>query len=210
MFALVIIFVFSLLIILGLIKIIDLIFNYQQQLKPVSLKWGFTSISLLLIFITSMAFVFWGSQLIINLTNNVDLAQPSFETNISIDPTDCDLLVDKIYQAENQVYKFENHRYIEEVSPLFTIKIEYQKGAEKLREQAQQYQNLKLQPTTLKTVNKIAQKLTEKAHLFEDRVQQQAGQSGTKEILKLLDKMDRVTEERFTLIDRVKQQCTNS
>lgn len=102
------------------------------------------------------------------------------------------------------------HRYIEEKVHLFVIKLDYEKGAQRLREQSRQYTNLKLQKNTADYANKIANKLQAKAELFEQRVEVQENKAGRKEIYRLLDRMDRITEERQQLIELVKQKCNET
>ncbi|AFZ34022.1 hypothetical protein Sta7437_0412 [Stanieria cyanosphaera PCC 7437] len=209
MFALVLVFAFTLVVIFILIKLIDIILNNTYQLKYNNLKLAVTTITFVLTFIFSLIIVVLGVNLIFFGLNLVGLKQNIAQADINVDLFDCPSLLETIYHNENQVYQFEKHRYIEEVAPLFTIKIEYEQGAKRLREQAGKYQNLKISSKSINVVQEISQKLLEKAHLFEERVKIKADSSGTKQILKLLEKMDQVTEERLRLIDRVKQKCTN-
>jgi phosphotransferase system glucose/maltose/N-acetylglucosamine-specific IIC component len=210
MFAPVIIFAFILVVIFILIKVIGLILDYNSKLKSSNLKLAVTIITFILTFIISLLIVVFGVNFIFVGLSFWGLNQNVAQADLNVDLFDCPSLVETIYQNENQIYKFENHRYIEEVAPLFTIKIEYEQGAKRLQEQAKKYQNLKISAKSTPVIQEISQKLLEKAHLFEERVKIEAGSSGTKQILKLLEKMDQVTEERLKLIDLVKQKCTNS
>ncbi|BAU64128.1 hypothetical protein STA3757_14970 [Stanieria sp. NIES-3757] len=209
MFTPVIIFAFILVVIFILIKIIGCIFDYTYQLKSKNLKLVVTIITFILTFIFSLIIVVLGANFIVSGLNFLGLNQNVVKGNLNVDLFDCPSLLETIYQDENQIHQFENHRYIEEVAPIFTIKIEYEQGAKKLREQAEKYQNLKISAKSINLSQEISQKLLEKAHLFEERVKIAADKSGTKQILKLLAKMDRITEERLKLIDLVKQQCAN-
>lgn len=210
MFAPVIIFAFILVVIFILIKVIGCIFDYTYQLKSKNLKLAVTIITFSLTFIFSLIIVVLGVNFIVSGLNFLGLNQNVAQGDFNVDLLDCPSLLETIYQDENQIHQFENHRYIEEVAPIFTIKIEYEQGAKRLREQAEKYQNLRISTKSINVTQEISQKLLEKAHLFEERVKITVNSSGTKQILKLLAKMDLITEERLRLIDLVKQQCANS
>jgi hypothetical protein len=210
MFALILVFAFILVVIFILIKIIDLILDNSYKIKLRNLKLVVTILAFLITFFSSTIFVALGINLIFSLFVFLGLNQDVAQSNFDFDLTDCPSLLEAIHQNENQIYKFENHRYIEEVAPLFTIKLEYEQGAKKLRTQSEKYQNLALSEKSINLTARISQKMLEKANLFDDRVKIGASSSSNKQILKLLEKMDRVTEERLKLVDRVKQQCNSS
>ena len=127
--------------------------------------------------------------------------------DIAIEKQDCQQLKDIIYQTENQIYQAENHRYIEEVSPLFTIKLEYEKGAKELSSAAEQYGSLDIAENSQYYTEKIARQLDKKSQLFQERTKAIANRQGMKKIPDLLNEMDRVTEQRKNLITIIKKQC---
>jgi hypothetical protein len=163
----------------------------------------------LLFLLTSIIFLL-GVNLILNSSPFSSIAHNREVSQINISVEDCSLLLDTIARTENRSDRQENHRYIEEEAPLFTLKLDYQQGAQQLREQSRQYSNLKLQKNTANHAKKIAQKFQEKAELFEQRIKIKENEVGKKEIYKLLNRMDRVTEERQQLIELVKQKCSET
>lgn len=209
MFNFIIVFIFTILLICGLIKIIDLIFIYNPKIKISFLGLDFISLSVSLLFISTSIIFLFAVNLILDLSPFSNNSQNA-TSQINIAPRDCLLLLDTIARTEYKGDRQEDHRYIEAEAPLFTLKLDYQKGAQQLREQARQYTNSNFQKSTADHANKIAKKLQEKAELFEQRIKIKENEVAEKEIYQLLDRMDRVTEERQELIELVKQKCTET
>ena len=134
---------------------------------------------------------------------------PKAVADIAIENQDCQQLKDLIYSTENKIYQAENHRYIEEVSPIFTIKLEYEKGAKELSSAAEQYSSLDISENSQHYAEKIAQKLQKKSQLFQDRTKVVKNSKGIQKIADLLKQMDRVTEQRKNLITIIKKQCNS-
>lgn len=208
MFNFIIVFIFTILLICGLIKIIDLIFIYNKQIRISLFGLDFISISASLLFLLASIFFLFGVYLILNFSPFSSVAQNRETSQINISVEDCSLLLNTINATENTGNRQKNHRFIEEQAPLFTLKIDYQKGAQQLREQSRQYRNLKLHKNTEIYVDEIAQKSLEKAELFEQRINIKENEVSKQEIYKLLDRMDRVTKEKQQLIELVKRKCT--
>ena len=99
------------------------------------------------------------------------------------------------------------HRYIEAVSSSQDINLDYQKGAKKLKEVAEQYLVLDLNPESEDYRQKLGKKLQEKAQLFESRSKITADDKNKSEIKQLLQKMDSVTKERLNAINSLESQC---
>lgn len=182
------------------------IFLLKEKLKPDSLAWSVTGGLLFLSFIAAIITILLIVRFIISVPY-------LFNTNLignkndfpALAQKDCPSLLNVIYNTQNN--QLENHRYIEEVAPLFTIKLEYKKGIDFLKSEADQYSKLIVEPETKYYTTKIAEKLRQKADLFEQRVQINLNQDKLKDVLNLLDEMDKVTKERMDLITEVKNQC---
>ncbi|MGK7896807.1 MAG: hypothetical protein AB4372_25145 [Xenococcus sp. (in: cyanobacteria)] len=127
------------------------------------------------------------------------------EPNITLE--DCQELINQIYLSESQIHNVENHRYIEAVSSSQHINLDYQAGAKKLQEVAEQYLTLYLNSESGNYSQKLAKKLQEKAQLFETRSEITADAKNQSEIKQLLDKMDSVTKERLNAIESLENQC---
>ena len=201
------IFGFIIILFLVSLQVIDLVFSIRTKLKPVYLKQVFTVTSFLLWFGVSTLATVLISQFFLQLPQRWFNVPQKAVADIAIEKQDCQQLKDIIYQTENQIYKVENHRYIEEVSPLFTIKLEYEKGAKELSSAAEQYSSLELAENSRHYTEQIAQKLDKKSQLFQDRTKAIANRQGMKKIPDLLNEMDRVTEQRKNLITVIKKQC---
>ncbi|WP_144873076.1 hypothetical protein [Hyella patelloides] len=124
-----------------------------------------------------------------------------------IEKQDCQKFIDTIYITENQIHRLENHRYIEESASLFTIKLEYQKGANKLTSVAKQYLDLDVAENSQHYSQQLAQMLQEKAQLFKKRSETVENGKGVKQIFNLLEQMDLVTKQRQNLITAIEKQC---
>jgi hypothetical protein len=209
MLAWIIVFCFVILFSLGLIKIIDIFFLYKQQIKNRHLSQATTVVVPILALIISSILILSGIQTIVNLFSLSANSQNQERLElIAIPSQDCPKLFNLINKTEKAIEREENHRYIEEEVPLFSIKLEYQKGLEKIREQAVQYKNEKWQKNSEIYAQEIARQLEAKAKLFEQRINAKADRSGREKIYQLLEEMDEVTTERQNLIRTVRQQCT--
>jgi hypothetical protein len=214
MLSLLFVFIFTLLWAWLLVYIIDKFFKLFYKLK-IKNKFDlliFSSAIYVGLFIASTIFIFYTTTVAVEL-----LQQQPQKTSLSltrskltIDRESCNELLDNIYSSEDTIYKFENHRYIEQLSPDFSVLLEYKKGAERLKITAGSYDELNLNQEARKYSAAIAFNMRKKARLFEERVAIKTKTSETKsKIAELLLKMDRVTSQRATEIDRIKQQCNS-
>lgn len=203
------IFLFAILLIFILAKLADLIFVLKTKIESNIWSWTAIGTSFTIAFILSVLIVFYLLRFLVNFPNLLPSTAPMF-AKYSIDNLDCPVLIDIIYQTENSIYNYENHRYIEESSPLFTIKIEYEQGAEKLKNETKKYAQLKVGEKTQKTIAQIQQKLHKKADLFLQRTKINLENRGFDRIANLLTEMDRITQARLEIIDGVKKQCAIS
>lgn len=206
MLSLLAIFIVNLILLFALFKISDFIFIFKNRPKSKISSIYLAVGAFILLFLLSVITTFGSAKLIassIPPQNKSTLAS----LGANIDTKDCPRLLDTIYIVETEIAQFDNHRNIEEVSPLFTIKLEYQKGADKLKKYAAVYQELKLTNKSKIYTQNIAQKMQTKAKLFERRIKITENKKGIKEILELLKKMDRVTYEQQTIVEGIEKQC---
>jgi hypothetical protein len=198
---------FSLLLIFILAKLTDLIFVFKARIKSDTLSWTATGTSFLVAFILSMLIVFSFLRFLIDIPNLFQFKANLFAA-YPLDIQDCPVLIDTIYQTENSIYNYENHRYIENSSPLFTIKVEYEKGAEKLKNEIPKYKKLKVGDRTQKSIARLQQQLNDKANLFLQRTKLNLENRGLDRINNVLTEMDRTTQARLEIINGIKQQCS--
>lgn len=193
------------------LKIIDLIFNAKIQFKLPYMKGVFRTTSLLVWFCLGTIATFLISTVLVKIPTAAYKPDPvaSQIPTMAIEKQDCQRVIDTIYSTENSIYKLENHRYIEEISPVFTIKIDYKKGAEKLDSAAKKYRELEVAESTKPYTQAIADKLEQKAELFTNRSEAEENSKGIKKVIYLLDEMDRATEQRQQLIDALERQCNS-
>jgi putative protein kinase ArgK-like GTPase of G3E family len=210
MFSLLAIFSFIIVLFLASLKIIELVFANRGKFKSSYKKTFFTALALFLWFSFSAISTIFISSIVLKLPQmlfgnsqraNADVA------DVAIAKQDCQKLIDTIYNLENQIHQSENHRYIEESAPIFTIDLEYQKGSEKLNSVAEEYLALNVAENSQSYTKQMAAKLQEKAQLFHARTEIVENNQGVKEIINLLEEMDRVTEERQNMISGIKKQC---
>lgn len=200
------IFTFIIILFVASLKIIDLILATKIKFKPLYLKKFFTATSLFLWFCFGLVSIVIVSSLLVKLPLAFRV-NSSETTNIILGERDCQELLNRIYAQENQIYLIENHRYLEESSSLFTIKLEYQQAGERLNTVAEHYLNSDLTDKGRFYGNRIAQLLQTKAQLFEERANFQENGKNIKKIADILKQMDRVTEQRKGIISAVKKQC---
>ena len=210
MFDFIVVFILSLVCIFILMQSIDCIFSMSKKIKSALLSSMFMSFSLWVSFLLSIIVFYLALNFLIKIPIylGIKTEDRNFETLIS--PTDCLLLTNAIRETENRIGEKENHRYLEEVAHLFTIKLEYQKAAQKLKEQVKIYHNLELSPEAEKYTHQIGTKFQEQSELFLQRNAITTNKEGVKKVYKLLEKMDKIDRERLRLIERVKQQCNNT
>ncbi len=215
MLSLLFIFIFTLLWALILIYIIDRIFKliYKLKIRKKSGLFIFWLLIYLGLFVASIIFVFYTATVAVEILKrqpqNNSLALNQLESTIARET--CHRLLDNIYASEDALHKFENHRYIEQLSPSFIGLLEYKKGAEKLKIMADSYDKLNLNAEARKYSNAIDLSMNEKAKLFEERSKITTNTKEAKQkINELLFNMDRATSQRAAIIDRVKQQCNSS
>ncbi|MGK7951376.1 MAG: hypothetical protein AB4368_21980 [Xenococcaceae cyanobacterium] len=210
MFSFVAIFIFILFWIYILIKIVDLIFSANRKIKGKTLSLSFISLSLIMSFIGSMISFYLVIIFLINLPIYLGFKQKIEPISIVLSTTDCLTLTEAIQQTDSQIDEQANHRFLEETAHLFTIKIEYQKVADKLKEQAQIYRNLSLSPEGQSYARQISQKFQALSELFIQRNTITPNKEGIKKVYKLLERMDELDRERLLLVNQVKQQCNNT
>ena len=210
MFSFVACFIFGLVWIFILMQLIGIILLVNKKIKVQIISFFFLILSLLLAFLLSVVSFYFVLDILATLPDYLakEIRKQDFE--VIIPPRDCLPLLKAIEQTESQINKPNNHRYIEETAHLFTIKLEYQKAARKLASQAKIYHNLALSPEADKYAQQIATKLKEQADLFAERNTITTNKEGIKKVYKLLNKMDKVEQEKLRSIDRVKQQCNNT
>jgi hypothetical protein len=207
MFALLAIFSFIIVLFLASLKIIELIFTNRRKFKSNYQKSLFPVLALFLWFSFSAISTIFISSIILKLPQILFGSSQRANADVAIEKQDCQKIIDTIYSLENQIYQIENHRYIEESAPIFTIKLEYQKGSEELSSVAEEYLALDVGKNSQNYTKQMAEKLQEKAQLFQVRTEIMENSQGVKQIINLLEKMDRVTEERQNMISGVKKQC---
>lgn len=210
MFSFIAILIFSLLWIFILMQLIDRIFIINKKIKVQPISLLFMIISLLLSFSISIISFYFVLILLFKMPFYLGLEtkKQSFETMIS--NADCLPLTNAIKQTESNIGLKENHRHLEETAHLFTIKLEYQKAAKKLTEQAKLYSNLELSIDSQPYSQKIAANFAKQADLFRQRTAITTNKAGIKQVYKILEKMDRVNQERLRLVNQVKRQCDNA
>ncbi|MDJ0574927.1 MAG: hypothetical protein QNJ65_07140 [Xenococcaceae cyanobacterium MO_234.B1] len=192
------------------VQVIHKIFSLRVAIKPALPKNLLTGVALFLWFVVLTTFVLRVSLFLFKSFYYQQLDSRFTVKNIDIDRRNCQILINTIYYEENKIYKVENHRYIEEVSPDFAVKVKYHKGAKKLKKVAKKYLDLNLAEPSNYYAKKIAKKLQAKATLFQQRIEIEEDNQVIENILELLENMDRVTEERLFLIDSIEQKCSNN
>ncbi len=210
MFSFVAIFIFILFWIYILIQIVDQIFKANQKIKSKTLSLSFISLSLLVSFIGSMISFYLVLIFLLNLPIYLGFKPKIEPISIVLSPTDCLTLTEAIRQTDTQIDEQANHRFLEETAHLFTIKLEYQKVADKLKEQAQIYSKLSLSPEGESYARQISQKFQLLSELFIQRNTITPNKEGIKKVYKLLERMDELDRERLLLVNQVKQQCNNN
>ena len=210
MFSFIAIFIFGLFLIFVLMQLIDIIFILQKRIKVQFLSFIFIILSLSLSFLLSIISFYLVLTFLVKLPIYLGLETKQQDFDAIIPKTDCLLLTNVIKQTENQIGEQENHRYLEKTAHLFTIKLEYQKAAQKLKEQGKIYNNLELSPEAQNYTRQIGTKFKEQSELFSQRNTIKTNKEGVKKVYKLLKKMDKIDQERLRLIDEVKQQCNNT
>lgn len=204
--------IFGFIVVLFLISIpaIDLVFNLKSKFNSKFFRVVFPALSLSLWFFLGTFSTLFVSYNLVKLTQFLSGNDSAVVQNVSLETQDCEILLEKIYQVENQIYQVENHRYIEETFTSSNIKIKYQEGAETLNSIAEEYLNLNIAPNQNYS-KQLAQALTDKAQLFQKRLE--ISRSNSKDLQKfrtLIGKMDRATQQRKNLINTIEKQCNNS
>ncbi|MGF1541388.1 MAG: hypothetical protein ACFCU5_13210, partial [Pleurocapsa sp.] len=97
------------------------------------------------LFLLSLISILGSAQLIANFIAPQKMSVSAIVKDL--DDQDCAKLLTTIDSVNNNLNKLDNHRNIEDISPLFTIKLEYQQGAIQLRGAAAKYQELNLTET---------------------------------------------------------------
>ena len=207
MFSFIVIYIVSLLLAFILFQLIDKLFLLRKKIKSKVKFLFFIGTSLLFSFILSIIGFALVLKFLFQIPTYLGLETKQQISKISISTTDCLPLTNTIQKTEILIGQKENHRYLEETAHLFTIKLQYQKAADKLKEQAQIYNNLELSADAKEHAQKIATKFQEQSDLFTQRTTITTNKAGIKQVYKILEKMDRVDQERLKLINQVKQKC---
>lgn len=210
MFSFIVIFILSLLLVFVFMQLTDLILILKKRIKEPLLSLAFISSSLFLSFLLSIVSFYLVLNTLFRLPIYLGLETESQNFETLIPQTDCLLLTNAIEKTESQIGEKENHRHLEEVAHLFTIKLEYQKAAQKLKAQVKLYTDLELSPEGQKYTHQIGTKFKEQSELFIQRNTITTNKEGVKKVYKLLEKMDKIDQERLRLINQVKQQCNNT
>lgn len=206
MLSLLAIFLVNIILLFLLFKASDLIFNFQSKLKSRKSSVYWTIAAFICLFLLSLLATLGSVKLIANFTPAQKLSAAAIVKDL--EDQDCVKLLDTTNLLKSKLEKLDDHRNIEETSPLFTIKLEYQQGATQLRESASKYEGLNLTEKSKVYSQKIATKMQEKANFYEARTKIVSDKEGTKKILQLLKKMDRVTQERETAIATIEKKCS--
>ncbi len=173
-----------------------------------TLETSVTAIALLVWLIILMLAIFSATNIFVKPKDSFSVNSEEVNgTDSILNLEDCQKLINEIYLGESQIHNLENHHYLEIVDTPTKIKLNYQKGAEKLRLIAEQYLELDLNPESAYYSQTIANKLQEKAQLFEQRMGILANINNRQEVNQLLAKMDVVTRERLKAIESVENQC---
>ncbi len=209
-----IIAIFVLVIILFFLSqiVIKIIWDYKTKLNSTkTIESSGRAITLLLLFIMFIFAIFSTINIFSNtndfLSPKTQAVKNTKEIEQGFNLEDCQKLINQIYLGESQIYNAENHRYLEAVSSPKDINLDYQTGAKKLREIAEQYLALDLNPEAEDYSQTLAKKLQGKAQLFEARGEITAEAKNKQKIKQLLHKMDLVTEERLNAIEFIENQC---
>ena len=208
--SLLLIFAFTIALFLVFIKVISLIFKARVKFIASDKKKSFTIFSLLALFISGLLINLLISNLFWSKLPQSSSLSGNFRAGIngdSISPEDCKQIIDTIYQTENQIYRVENHRYLEGIIPVSNIKEEYKKGAAKLQSAADEYSRMKSAEAGKYYINQIIEKIEEKAQLFRARTEIGNNNERFKEVVDLLSKMDQVTSDRQSIISNIEKKC---
>jgi hypothetical protein len=202
-------FLFVLLLLFLFTKIADLTFVFASRSN--SKTWNFTTTgaSFLASFILSILIVSYLINFLASFSNSWQFSKSSFD-NFPMDTKDCPVVIETIYQTENDILNHENHRYIEQSENSITTKIlkdKYEKGVKKLTNQVKIYENLNVNNRSKQTINAIATSIKDKANLFKKRTQLNINDKAFQNMPELLIKMDRATQTRLEIISEIKQQC---
>ncbi len=208
--SLLLIFVFTIVLFLISLKVIGLIFEIRKKFKAGGKQKSFTVFSLLALFASGLVINFLVSNLFLSRLPQASLVGNKYRVvanNIAISAKDCKSIIDKIYLTENQIYKVENHRYLEGIIPVSNIKEEYKKGAAKLQSAADEYAQMKSAESGKHYTNQIIEKIEKKAQLFRARTEIGNNKERFKEVVDLLSQMDQVTSDRQSIISNIEKKC---
>ena len=191
--------------------VVKIIWEYKAKFNSTkTIEYLGSAIALIFLFIIFLLAVVSATNIFVTAEEPApsDIEEVKLIDN-SLNLEDCRKLIDEIYLGESQIYKLENHRYLEIVSTSNNINLNYRKGARKLRLIAEQYLKLDLNPEAISYSQIIADKLQKKAQLFEQRIDFIIREKEQQKVSELLDKMDIVTQERLNAIASVEDQCNS-
>lgn len=206
MLSLLVVFVVNVVLLFVLFKASNYIFTLKNKPQFKKSPAYITVAAFLVLFLLSVIITFGSAKLIANIIPSAQLRASTLI--VDLDSQDCPQLLDAVNLVKSETAKLANHRNIEETSPLFTVKLEYQKGAAKLQEAANIFEQLNLATNSKKYTQNITQKLQEKADYFVQRSNVKEDKTGTKQIEKLLKKMDRATLEQQLIFDNIERKCS--
>ena len=208
--SLILIFVFTIVLFLVFLRVINLIFNIRAKFKASDKKKSFTIFSFLALFVSGLIITLlvsnlFGSKLPQSASVGNNLRAGA--NNSEISDEDCKNIIETIYSTENQIYRVENHRYLEGIIPVANIKEEYKIGAAKLQSAADEYSQMKTTGEGKQHINQIVGKIEEKARLFRARTEIGNNNERFKEVVDLLSQMDKVTSDRQSIIGDIEKKC---
>ena len=206
MLSLLVIFIVNVVLLFILFKASNYIFTLKNKPQFKESPVYITVAAFVVLFLLSVIITFSSAKLIANVIPSAQLQASTLTADI--DSQDCSQLLAAVNLVKSETAKLADHRTIEETSPLFTVKLEYQKGAAKLQESATRLEQLNLATNTKKYTQNIVQKLQEKADYFVQRANVKEDKAGAKQIDKLLKKMDRATLEQQVMLDKIEQKCS--
>lgn len=209
-----IIAIFILVIILFFLSqiVIQIVWNYKAKFNSTkTIETVGIAIALFVLFMIFMLAVFSVINIFANAedssSNKTETIKVIDEIDTNLNLQDCQKLINQIYLGESQIYNLENHRYLEVVATPKNINQSYQKGAEKLKSSAKQYLELDINSESKYYSELLANKLQEKAQLFEQRSKITTDTKNKQKINQLLGKMDQVTQARLKAIESIENKC---
>jgi hypothetical protein len=200
------IFAFVLLLMYVWAKVIDRIILLKPKFESNALGWTLVLGLIGLSTLTAAIAFFILIRLIVQVPGLINARAVESEPP-AIAMAQCQPLIAFVEQQEKQISKLEDHRHIEEVAPIFTIKSEYEKGEKALEQTALAYEQLQAEPNVEYYTTQIAERLRQKADVFQQRIEVDLETSEAQDVLRLLAAMDQITNARLQVVNQIKKQC---